>query len=371
MSGPWRLLVDDGADAAGGLALDEALMATYHRGKVPRPPTLRLYTYADHCALVGRYQHLAAEVDLDACGRLGVAVNRRPTGGGAIIMGAGQLGVAFVTAAPAAERPRQLLERCSAGIIAGLGKIGLTATFRGKNDLQVDGRKVAGLGLYLDGRGGLLFHASVLADLDVPRMLDVLKIPAASLGDAAVAAVHQRVTTVTRETGEPWGGPRLRQVVQLGFVEALGVELRPGVPDADELRHAAVLRRDRYEDDAWRMRNTPQPDATATATLRTPGGVLRVYLALQGDVIKSALFTGDVNDLPPQLTDLEAALKWQRLDARSLDATLEAFYRVSPVPDLPAHSVAGALLEAGARATSQDARAEPYRQGSCYFPEAI
>lgn len=369
MSPAWRLLVDDGADAAGGLALDEALMATYHRGQPDHPPTLRLYTYADHCALVGRYQHLAAEVDLDACSQLGVAVNRRPTGGGAIIMGAGQLGVAFVTAAPAAERPRQVLERCSAGIVAGLAKLGLTATFRGKNDLEVGGRKVAGLGLYLDGNGGLLFHASVLADLDVPTMLRVLQIPAARLGDAAVAAVHQRITTVSRETGEPWDGARLREVVQLGFVEALGVELRPGGPSADEARRADALRRDRYEDDAWRMRNTPQPDATATATLRTPGGLLRVYLALQGDVIKSALFTGDVNDLPRQLTDLEAALKWQRLDPETLSATLDAFYRVSPVPDLPAQAVAGALLEAGARAAPAADRAEPYRHGSCYFPE--
>jgi lipoate-protein ligase A len=369
VSAVWRLLVDDGADAAGGLALDEALMATYHRGQSEQPPTLRLYTYADHCALVGRYQHLAAEVDLDACAELGVAVNRRPTGGGAIIMGAGQLGVAFVTAAPAAERPRQLLERCSAGIVAGLAKIGLTATFRGKNDLQIDGRKVAGLGLYLDGSGGLLFHASVLADLDVPTMLRVLRIPAARLGEAAVAAVHQRITTVSRETREPWDGARLRQVVQLGFTEALGVDLRPGMPSADETRHADALRRDRYDDDAWRMRNTPQPDATATATLRTPGGLLRVYLALQGDVIKSALFTGDVNELPCELTDLEAALKWQRLDPETLGATLDAFYRATPVPDLPAETVAGALLEAGTRATSHEVRAVPYRQGSCYFPE--
>ena len=167
MSLPWRLLADDGAGAGEGLALDEALMAGYARGAPPRPPTLRLYTYADHAALVGRYQHLDAEVDREACRSLGVQVNRRPTGGGAIIMGRAQLGVAVVTRAPAAERPRELLERFSGGIIAGLARLGLTVGFRGKNDLEVDGRKIAGLGLYLDGEGAMLFHSSVLADLDV------------------------------------------------------------------------------------------------------------------------------------------------------------------------------------------------------------
>src|SRR5512138_2537890 len=116
MSEPWRLLVDDGAGAAEGLALDEALMGSYARGKPRRPPTLRLYSYRTHCALVGRYQNLEAEVDLVACAGTGTQVSRRPTGGGAIVMGAGQLGVALVDRAPADRRPKQLIEDYSRGI---------------------------------------------------------------------------------------------------------------------------------------------------------------------------------------------------------------------------------------------------------------
>ena len=198
----WRMLRHEAVEAADGLALDEALAAGYGRQARRRPPTLRLYTYRSHCALVGRYQHLEAEVDLDACRRTNTPVNRRPTGGGAIVMGAGQLGVALATAAPAAQRPRQLLEGFAGGLIAGLARLGVTAGFRGKNDLEVDGRKIAGLGLALDGSGGLLLHASVLADLDVPFMLQVLRIPAAKLGRHAVASVEERVTTVTGQTGQ-------------------------------------------------------------------------------------------------------------------------------------------------------------------------
>ena len=69
MSEVWRLLTDDGVGAAAGLALDEALMSSYSRDEPERPPTLRLYSYRDHCALVGRYQTLEAEVDLAACRR--------------------------------------------------------------------------------------------------------------------------------------------------------------------------------------------------------------------------------------------------------------------------------------------------------------
>ena len=344
-------------------------MAGYGREAPPRPPTLRLYTYADHAALVGRYQHLEAEVDLEACRSLGIEANRRPTGGGAIIMGRSQLGVAVVTRAPAAERPRELLERYSAAIITGLGRLGLTAGFRGKNDLEVGGRKIAGLGLYLDGAGGLLFHASILADLDIAAMLAVLKVPAAKLGDKAVALVSERVTTVSRETGRDLDGPLLREVIARGFAEAVGVELEPASPDKEERRHADRLLATKYTTDEWLSQRSPQPDATATAVFKTPAGLVRLYLSMHGDTIKSVLFTGDLNDLPAGLVRLEAALCWKRLDEQSLTSAVAATLDDEAVASgIEPEALVTALLEAGGRATTRDLVA-PRRVGSCYFPE--
>lgn len=366
----WRFLADDGAGAADGLALDEAMMAGYSRDAEPRPPTLRLYTYASHAALCGRFQHLGAEIDLDACRRTGTPFNRRPTGGGAIVMGAGQLGVAVVTRAPGAESPKELLERFSRGVVAGLARLGIGAEFRGKNDLKVDGRKIAGLGLYLDGRGGLLFHSSVLADLDIAFMLEVLDIPAAKLGAAAVEAVGKRVTTVSRETSEVWDGATLREAVALGFAEALGLALEPGAPTADERRRAVELEAEKYSTDEWLSLRSPQADATATAMLRTPGGLVRCYLALQGDTIKSALFAGDFNEIPEPLARFESGLKWSRLDRARLERLAA---QACPEPRGTGLGVApgelvDAVLRAGERALVREIAAPP-RLGSCYFPE--
>ncbi len=306
----WRYLTDDEIGAASGLASDESIMARYGRDAEPTPPTLKLYTYASHAALCGRFQHLEAEIDVERCRETGTTINRRPTGGGAIVMGEGQLGVAVVGPAPAAERPKQMLLRFSEGIVAGLSELGIDASFGGKNDLKVGRRKIAGLGLYIDGAGGMLFHASILADLDIPFMLDVLSIPAAKLGDQAAEAVGQRVTTVTEQTGKAWTGQRLRDVVANGFAKALDVHLTADAASADEVALTEELTRDKYESTEWLYQRSPHLDATATATLKTPGGLVRVYLALSGSTIKSALFTGDFNEIPKPLADFEAALKW-------------------------------------------------------------
>lgn len=363
---PARLLRDDGVSASFGLAVDEALLAGYGRDESPRQPTLRLYTYRSHCALVGRYQHLEAEVDLGACRVTGTQVSRRPTGGGAIVMGAGQLGIAYVTRAPAA-RPRELLEHYSMGVASGLAELGIAASFGGKNDLEAAGRKIAGLGLYADGRGGLLFHASVLADLDVPFMLQVLRIPAAKLGGRGVAAVSERVTTVTRETGSLWSGAGLCDCVGRGFARALGLDLEEAALGDGERQAAERLERDRYRSHAWLHERGPQADATAAAAVRTPAGLVRLHLATQGSTIKSVVFTGDYNEVPAPVARLESALRWTRLEPERVHEVAMRACGGETGLGVPPQALADAVLRAGHRALQGAAPARA--AGSCYFPE--
>jgi lipoate-protein ligase A len=364
----WRLLAHDAVGAEEGLAYDEALMAGYAREAPPLRPTLRLYTYRSHVALVGRFQHLEAEVDLDACRRTGTGFNRRPTGGGAIVMGAGQLGVAVVTRAPAAERPKELLERFSTGIVAGLEELGIEARFRGKNDLEVGGRKIAGLGLYLDGAGGMLFHSSVLADLDIGFMLEVLAIPAAKLGDKAVAAVAERVTTVTRETGEAWSGRSLRDVIAVGFAKSLDLDLVPGEADPTEQAGTDRLVDQKYATDGWLFQRTPHPDANGSVVFKTRAGLVRLYLALSGGTVKSALLTGDFNDLPAAMTRFEEALRWKALDAAVVGG-LVTDTGVADELGVDADEVVAAVMTAGEQARRHEVAAPDRPEGSCYFPE--
>lgn len=367
MSHVWRLLADDGVGAAEGLALDEALLAGYARGSPARPPTLRLYTYRSHCALIGRYQHLEAEVDLEACRETGTEVNRRPTGGGAILMGEDQLGVALVMRAPAAH-PQELLRHLSEGIVVGLRRLGIHAAFGGKNDLQVGNRKIAGLGLYLDGHGALLFHASILADLDIGFMLRVLRIPAAKLADKGVAAVAQRVATVTEQTGTRWTGSALRRVVAEGYAEAFGVALEPAEPEPFERERAVRLEREKYRTANWVNQLRPQHDTTGSALVKTPVGLLRIYVSLQGSTIKSTMIVGDFNEFPEELARFEAALKWARLDREEL-RRLAGRTVASGFLGLPVDALVEAVWQAAQRARARETSLPVRHEGSCYFPE--
>jgi lipoate-protein ligase A len=326
MAEGWRYLDDDGVGAAFGLAADETL--TRRQGAGDSPPTVRLYTYASHCALVGRFQRVGAEVRLDACRARAIAVNRRPTGGGAIIMGADQLGVAIMTPAAGAPRSwdgiRDLFQRFGAGITHALGGLGLKAEYRRKNDIEVGGRKIAGLGIYFDRSGGLLFHASLLVDLDIPLMLAVLNTPFEKISDKAIATVADRITTVRRECGWPVTVAEVRRLVREGYQTTLGVALEPGEFTAVERADIQALERERYATDAWIHQEPAVPDTTGAATVKTSGGLVTVHLTLAGDVIKAIYITGDFFCDEDVIMAIERALRWHAADPARVAATLRA-----------------------------------------------
>jgi lipoate-protein ligase A len=361
----WRLITDDGVTASFGLAADECLAGRVGAGE--SGPTLRLYTYRSHCALVGRFQNLENEVHRAYCEAHGIVLNRRPTGGGAIIMGADQLGVALTlpgTGDDSYSRARELMAQFSAGVVSGLQSLGVAASFRHKNDIEVTGRKIVGLGIYRAPKGGLLFHASVLVGLDIPFMLRVLKTPFEKISDKEIATVADRVTTVRREIGREIELDDVRARVTEGYAAVFGVSLRPGGFTADEQCAIASLERDRYLMAEWVNQTTAVPDAFGSAKVKTPGGLLDVRVTLAGNTIKAAFIGGDFFAAEGAVADLEASLRWLSAEPHAVTTALSHTYakRAGDLSALPLDSLTQVVQQAVRRAQVAEsaARADPY-----------
>jgi lipoate-protein ligase A len=365
----WRLITDDGVTPSFGLAADESLAQRV--GLNQSQPTLRLYTYRSHCALVGRFQNVEKEIRVDYCHANHIPINRRPTGGGAIIMGERQLGVALTVRGRGGDsysHARELMGNFSEGIVRGLNQLSVQAKFRRKNDIEVNGKKLVGLGVYRAPSGGLLFHASLLVDLDIALMLRVLDTPFEKISDKEIDTVAGRITTVRRETESNISVDEVRRVIADGFAGAFDLSLiHADGFTRDELADIVKLESEKYLIDDWIYQTTSVPDSNGSAKIKTDAGLLDVSVTMAGAMIKAAFIGGDFFASENAVADLEASLRWHSGQSDKVAATIGKMFesRKSEFNGIQPEVMIEALTKAISRAKVAEGqmRADPY---GCY-----
>ena len=252
----WRYLPDDGErDPRTNLAREEAIARHVAANAAAPAPVLRLWRNAP-CAVVGRFQVAAAEVDLAAASAFGAPVLRRFTGGGTVWHDPGNLNVsvilrpedAVLTDDPTLQRLPGLYRLVLSPLAAATRSLGVPAELT-ERDVVTPRGKLSGVAAWLGGRA-LLVHATLLVDADLDAIARVCSGPGAA-GDPRWERTKSRrvaVTSIARELGSA-PGPG---VVDAAVLAAFGVEpARPSTLTVAELAATERLLADRYRDAAW------------------------------------------------------------------------------------------------------------------------
>ena len=220
----WRLIIDEG-DPFWNMALDEAMLLLKEEGKIP--DTLRLYVFKPSAVSIGYFQKVEESVNLEMLDSMGIPFVRRVTGGGSVYHDENGE-VTYSVIADLSEFPKDAIESYKAickGIIYALAELGLEASFIPINDVVVNGRKISGSAQLRKARS-LLQHGTLLYDTDLELLSKVLKAPSLKLKSHAVSFIHERVTTVSRELGEPPSKEEVIAALIKGFEMGLGVKLK-------------------------------------------------------------------------------------------------------------------------------------------------
>ena len=200
MCAKWRVLDTGVGDAASNMCLDKAVLEARTRGLVP--DTLRFLQFSPPAVLVGSHQCVDLEVRRPYCEDQGIEVNRRLTGGGAIFFDRSQLGWEVIAGREGLPGDALALnELMCRGLIEALADLGLEASFRPVNDVEVGHRKISGTGGTESG-GAFLFQGTLLVDFDVDTMVRALRIPTEKLRDKEIDSIRDRVTCLKWLLGE-------------------------------------------------------------------------------------------------------------------------------------------------------------------------
>ncbi|WP_328996895.1 lipoate--protein ligase family protein [Kribbella sp. NBC_01245] len=198
----WEFVHDVPREPALQMALDEVLAEEVGNGE--RPPTLRVWEWASNAVIVGSFQSLRNEVDLEGAAKHNVTVVRRISGGGAMFVEPGN------TITYSLYVPESLVSGLSFvesyaflddWVIGALNELGIAATYQPINDITSPAGKIAGAAQKRFAGGALLHHVTMAYDMDAAKMVEVLRIGREKLSDKGTTSANKRVDPLRSQTG--------------------------------------------------------------------------------------------------------------------------------------------------------------------------
>jgi len=346
MSREWRLFknLTRSVSTAEGLAVDDTLPQSVARhGSVP---ILHLYTFVPS-VIVGKYQDIEAALRIDRCKARGIEYNRRSTGGGTVIMGPEivALGLGINVDYPGLKKGvGGVFESLSRVLIRALDHVGVHARFQPKNDLEVNGRKIAGLSAASEADTCLLFHTSLLVDFDIPLMTDIMNTPVVKLEDKGYNCFSRRMTTVRDELFRNLSVAEMMSAIQTAFEREFDIAFREDSPDDWEQDAIRRFIEERYTQDDWIFSHRHPRARMGVGQLKTRGGLLEIYLALSGGSIEHVLITGDFFSTTEDIHRIENALKWTSARRESIQSNIASVWYDDMIYGLDVSTLTDAIL---------------------------
>jgi lipoate-protein ligase A len=292
-----------------GVAVDRYLLGAM--GRRARPGVLRIHAFPGEVLAAGRW-HLAPAGALD----LGDAFVRRLTGGRALALGDGYLGLslllphrsALVSDDPFTLAPFQVANRYVRGVMRALKQLGLPAFYPGRDLVTVNRRPIAAVSFETDEEGRLLFEAVLAVERPLSAVAQLLdRWDSAGVIKADLLALEGG-TSLREEIGESPALEELGVLLRDSFAEQFGLTIVDEPLSALEMQAVAALAA--REGRAWSTLRQPRSDLRLCGSSGIQTGVLEAHFALeQGRFLKEVCLAGDFIANSPAIAALEYRLR--------------------------------------------------------------
>lgn len=217
------------------LALEECVLKSW-----PADGNACLYFWRNSPAvIIGKNQDAWSECNIECLRSNNIPLVRRISGGGAVYHDSGVLNISHI--GPAGDSGRLF-----GGFPEELASIFKTfhcgARLGGRNDLMVKDRKIAGFASYLY-KNMLLCHCSILVHARLEMLETLLHYPVNKYAGRGIKSVRSRVANL-RDFSEATQEEIINSIIKK-------YEARNTEPEIALLGKAALLAKDRYENNGW------------------------------------------------------------------------------------------------------------------------
>ena len=260
------------------LAVEEYLLKHTH------DDIFMLWQNADSI-IIGRHQNTLAEINLDFVEQQHIIIARRLTGGGAVFHDLGNLNFTFIQNIQPEEKEINFVKYLQP-IVDALNHLGVAATFSGRNDIVIDGKKISGNAMCFH-ENRVLEHGTLLFSTIQNNLAQALKVDPAKFSDKAVKSVRSRVTNISEHLQKPMTVLEFKDYL-MNFVAG---ENRIESLTEQEEEIVRQLEQDKFSRWEWNFGNSPK--YSFDKKIKTKGGILQVMMNVSDGRIANLMFFGD------------------------------------------------------------------------------
>ncbi|QHX37027.1 lipoate--protein ligase [Spiroplasma sp. BIUS-1] len=270
-------------DPAFNLATEEYFV----KSKKYSEPILFLWQN-DNTIVVGRNQNAAWEINLQNAQKDSVNIVRRNSGGGTVFHDLGNMNFSIIYT-DTENKAVSLFSSMLEPVIETLNKLKVPAKFSGRNDIELNGKKISGNAMWKH-EDRFLQHGTILFNANLEKLTNYLTVDRAKILSKNIKSIAARVTNINSEVEEKIDIESfMNQLIETykGLNEIKTIELTN-----EEIQEIKELSESKFKNDDWNFAKNADFDYRNKTRLEGKGSI-EVLLKIEKGIIMDAKFYGD------------------------------------------------------------------------------
>ena len=277
--------------------------------------TYLLFYINEPSIIIGRNQNTIEEINTGYVEKNGIRVVRRLSGGGAVYHDLGNLNFSFITKDDGESFHN--FRKFTEPVTAALKKLGVNAELSGRNDIEVEGRKISGNAQFSTG-GRMFSHGTLLLNSEMENVVSALKVKKDKIESKGIKSVRSRVANISEFLSEQMTIEEFRSLLLKSIFEGQDdiPEYRLTDEDWEKINE---LSKERYQNWEWNYGKSPKFNLQHSH--RFPVGQIDVRLEVNKGIIENCKIYGDFFGVG-DVNDIENTLRSVRYERNELQNAL-------------------------------------------------